>query len=144
MAGIEDAALLHVLYQCSHRLHASGKYRGQGGLLLELLEKGTLTQRELIENTGRSSATLSEQLEGMDKAGYINRSRNQRDRRNIDVSLTPLGRQTALEVKASRIDRAHRLLQSLDEDEKWQLYTLLNKMMSSWENGSSESEAAQK
>ncbi|MDO4354965.1 MAG: MarR family transcriptional regulator [Clostridia bacterium] len=144
MAEIEDVTLLHALYQCSHRLRANGKYRGQGGLLLELMKRGTITQRALIESTGRSSATLSEQLDSMEKVGYINRSRNLRDRRNVDVSLTPLGTQAAMEVKASREERARRLLRTLDGEEKQQLYLLLNKMMSSWENPASESEAVQR
>ena len=52
---------------------------------------GSLTQRELIELTGRRSATLSEQLDGMEKSGLILRSKNAQDKCNIDVILTEQG-----------------------------------------------------
>ena len=52
---------------------------------------GSLTQRELIELTGRRSATLSEQLDDMEKSGLILRSKNAHDKRNIDVILTEQG-----------------------------------------------------
>ena len=52
---------------------------------------GSLTQRELIELTGRRSATLSKQLDDMEKSGLILRSKNAQDKRNIDVTLTEQG-----------------------------------------------------
>lgn len=144
MDKMDDIALLHLFHQCSHRLHAHGKFCGQGRLLIQLLEKGTLTQRELIDITGRRSATLSEQLENMDKAGLVTRSRNEQDQRNVDVSLTPLGQETAKEVQNNRIKRAHVLFSVLTEEEKEQLYHLLYKLLDAWNNLPSESEAVQK
>lgn len=66
----DNLTLLRLLHQCAHRINMSSKYPGQGRLLVLLHKKGTLTQRELIEITQRRSATLSEQLAGMEKSGY--------------------------------------------------------------------------
>lgn len=141
MNNIDDLALLHLFHQCNHRLHTNGKFHGQERLLILLLEQQTLTQRELIDITGRRSATLSEQLENMDKAGYIIRTRNEEDRRNVDVSLTPHGRDTAKYAKEKRIERAHTLFSELNDEEKENLFQLLSKLLLSWETLLAESEA---
>lgn len=140
MKEIDDLSLLHLFYQCSHRLHANGKFRGQGRLLILLLEKGTLTQRELIELTGRRSATLSEQLENLEKNGYITRTRNEQDRRNIDVALTPLGQEAAKNVQKERAERARTCFMELDNDDKAQLFQLLERLLTFWNSISEESE----
>lgn len=144
MDNFDELTLLHLFHQCSHYLHASGKFHGQNRLLILLFEQGTLTQRELITNTGRRSATLSEQLENMEKAGYITRTRNEQDRRNVDVSLTPLGQKAAKDAIAYRAIRANTLFSDLNEEEKAQLSHLLHKLLSLWRELSPESEAAQK
>ena len=91
MENTDDLALLIHFYQCAHKIHHAQKYPGQGRILTLLLENGTMTQRELITITGRRSATLSEQLENMEQAGYITRKRNEQDKRNVDVTLTQTG-----------------------------------------------------
>lgn len=141
MNNIDDFTLLHLFHQCNHRLHTNGKFHGQERLLILLLEQQTLTQRELIDITGRRSATLSEQLENMDKAGYIIRTRNEEDRRNVDVSLTPHGRDAAKYAKEKRIERAHTLFSELNDEEKENLFQLLSKLLLSWETLLAESEA---
>ena len=83
--------LLGMLVQRSYLMQTRKKYRGQGRLLILLHLYGSLTQRELIELTGRRSATLSEQLDDMEKSGLILRSKNAQDKRNIDVILTEQG-----------------------------------------------------
>lgn len=144
MDKIDDLNLLHLFHQCSHHLYANRRSHGQERLLILLLENGTLTQRELIKITQRRSATLSEQLEAMDKAGYITRTRNEQDRRNIDVFLTSRGEAAAKDAQNNRIKRAHTLFSVLDTEDKKQLFYLLHKLLFSWENLLSESEESQK
>lgn len=93
-----------------------------------LHKKGTLTQRELIEITQRRSATLSEQLASMEKSGYITRTKNSLDNRNIDVSLTALGEQAAIEAEQARAELADRVFGTLQKEEKMQLETILLKL----------------
>lgn len=132
MADTLELELLHLFRQAAHRIDTTKKYRGQGWLLSLLSERGTLTQRELIQITGRRSATLSEQLKNMEKSGYVTREKNPRDRRNVDVTLTPLGCQTAERVREERTELASRLFGILDEDEKRQLVSLMQKLMPEW------------
>lgn len=95
MGDIDHLTLLNLFHRCAHQLHHIRKNCGQGRILILLNEKGALTQRELIELTGRRSATLSEQLDCMDKANLITREKNAADKRNVDVQLTAAGKEAA-------------------------------------------------
>ncbi len=123
----DNLTLLRLLHQCAHSLSASEKYRGQGRLLNLLREHGTLTQKELTSLSARRPATLSEQLEKMESAGYLVREKNALDRRNIDVKLTPLGNQAALEASADRQRRAQ-VFDCLSTREKDTLTQILEKL----------------
>lgn len=140
MDTIDDLDLLRLFHRCCHLLHTNGKCHGQERLLIQLLENGSMTQRELIDLTKRRSATLSEQLDNMDKAGYIIRSRNEQDRRNVDISLTPSGLEAAKSARDNRIRRARRLFLELSQEEKRMLSCLMQKLLASWENLDTESE----
>lgn len=132
---MEDATnitLLRLVHQCAHRMHMREKYRGQGWLMILLKNRGTLTQRELGEITGRRSATLSEQLEGMDNAGLITREKSETDRRNVDVTLTPQGYEMACQVETNRAEVAQRLFSVLEDQEKQTLRVLLQKLADAW------------
>lgn len=124
----DNRVLLRLLHQCAHRLSASEKYRGQGRILNLLRENGPMTQRELIECTGRRSATLSEQLEKMEKTGYLTRRKNEQDRRNVDVTLTEAGQAAALEARAER-DRRASVFEGLSPKEREGLEQILEKLL---------------
>ena len=57
-----------------------------------LWQEDGLTQRELSERVGLMGATTAEQLNNMERVGYIVRRRSTEDRRKIQVYLTPMGR----------------------------------------------------
>ena len=124
----DNLTLLRLLHQCAHRLSASEKYRGQGRLLILLQEHGPMTQRQLTELTDRRPATLSEQLEKMERTGYLTRVKNEQDRRNIDLALTPSGYGAALEAKADRERRAQ-VFDRLSPEEKEQLVRILEHLL---------------
>lgn len=119
--------LLRMLYGCAHTLRASGKYRGQGRLLNLLREHGAMTQKELVELTDRRSATLSEQLESMERAGFLTRQKNQKDQRSLVVALTPEGKAAAAEAHAEWLRRAE-AFEGLSQEEKETLAVLLSKV----------------
>jgi DNA-binding MarR family transcriptional regulator len=57
-----------------------------------LWQEDGLTQRELSERVGLMGATTAEQLNNMERAGYIVRRRSTEDRRKIQVYLTTKAR----------------------------------------------------
>ena len=125
--------LLGMLVQSSYLMQTREKYRGQGRLLILLHLHGSLTQRELIELTGRRSATLSEQLDGMEKSGLILRSKNAQDKRNIDVTLTEQGQAAALLAMKNRQAFADALFGAMPPRKKQQLAGLLDSLLHTWD-----------
>lgn len=124
--------LLGAMIQSSYVMQAREKYRGQGRLLILLHIYGALTQRELIELTGRRSATLSEQLDGMERAGLINRCKHAQDRRNVDVTLTPRGETAALQAIGNRQQYADEILGGLSDVRKRQLLDIMDELLAAW------------
>lgn len=132
--------LLGMLVQSSYLMQTKEKFRGQGRLLILLYLNGTLTQRELIERTGRRSATLSEQLEGMERSGLIRRCKNEQDKRNVDVALTEQGRMAAAEAIRNRQAYADKLFDAMPHQQKRQLAELLDGLLHTWNIPISEEE----
>lgn len=132
--------LLGMMLQSSYLMQTREKYRGQGRLLILLHLHGSLTQRDLIELTGRRSATLSEQLEGMEKSGLILRRKNVRDKRNVDVELTEQGEAAAIIAIKNRQSYADELFGDLPRRKKQQLAGLLDTLLHAWDNPMNEEE----
>lgn len=132
--------LLGMLVQSSYLMQTREKYRGQGRLLILLHLYGSLTQRELIELTGRRSATLSEQLDSMEKSGLILRSKNAQDKRNIDVTLTEQGQAAALQAMKNRQAFADALFSAMPLRKKQQLAGLLDSLLHTWDISLNEDE----
>ena len=95
-----------------------------------LNQYGALTQRELIELTGRRSATLSEQLDGMEKSGLISRCKNEQDKRNVDVELTEYGKKAAMQNRQAYADE---LFAAMPQRKKQQLAGLLDSLLHTWD-----------
>lgn len=128
-----NVAIFTLLRQTSHlQLQRVGQFQGQGLILVLLDEHGTLTQRQLSELTQRRSATLSEQLENMEKAGLVAREKNAADKRNIDVALTDKGKLTAKAALEERLEAAEELFSILSNQERLQLHSILKKLSMAW------------
>lgn len=128
----DNLKLLGLFLQCSYKLKIQEKKRGQGRILVLLQDNGQLTQKELTAMTNRKSATLSEQLESMEKSGLIIRHKDMEDKRNICVELTPLGQKTAMSVREKRLDYANELFDSLTDERREALISELEKLVEEW------------
>jgi MarR family transcriptional regulator, organic hydroperoxide resistance regulator len=75
-----------------------------GLAVLHVLLGGPQTQRELAAAVQVEDQTMSRTLERLDRSGYVERRRDDADRRRVVVTLTPTGRETCL--RASDIEVA--------------------------------------
>lgn len=64
--------------------------------VLHVLLTGPLTQRELAAAVQVEDQTMSRTVERLERSQYVERRRNDTDRRRVVVSLTPTGRATCL------------------------------------------------
>jgi len=74
------------------RIAPHGVAPGAWYMLRVLWEEDGLTQRELAARIGIQEPTAVIALRGMERAGWIARSRSVEDRRKMHVHLTPAGR----------------------------------------------------
>ncbi len=74
------------------RIAAHGVSIGQWYFLRALWEEDGLTQRELSHRVGMMEPTTVTALNGMEKRGLVERIRNARDRRKMNIHLTDKGR----------------------------------------------------
>ncbi len=131
--NITNQLLMRQFRQCAHlQYHRHNRFQGQGRILVLLAERGSMTQRDLAEITQRRSATLSEQLELMENAGWIIRQKSSEDRRNVDLCLTEAGKQAAKEAKQEWTQTADLLFSVLSKEEKQQLSLTLELLERTW------------
>ncbi|MBR4501763.1 MAG: MarR family transcriptional regulator [Clostridia bacterium] len=107
-----------------------GTRDGQNRVLSILLEKGTLSQRELMELASIRSASLSELVAKLEMNGYVRRFPNPRDHRSVSVCLTEAGTLAARALMEDRTD----LYDGMTDEELAQLLGILEKLAEKWQS----------
>lgn len=116
-------------------MHASFTSRsGQPHALLRLLANGgTMTQKDLQSGeVPISSAALSETLSKLEASGLVKRERSEKDRRQINVSLTESGREEAKRWVKRKTAFEREAFSVLSDQEKKVLLALLTRVRLHW------------
>jgi len=101
---------------------------GQVPILRLLSENGTMTQRQIAEETRVTPATICGTMKRMEKAGLIRRESNAKDGRVNCISLTEEGRERMTQAKAA-IDQSHaEMLSGFSEEELRTLLGFVSRM----------------
>lgn len=87
--------LLH-RYRISTALSGLNIYRGQPEILGFLLENGECSQKQLAESVGVSAASIATSIKRMCKAGLVERTEDESDRRINRIRITEKGREVFL------------------------------------------------
>ncbi|MDR1300327.1 MAG: MarR family transcriptional regulator [Candidatus Nomurabacteria bacterium] len=115
-----------------HHMHHINRHSnhlfGQEKILTTLLEKGALTQSELMEIADIKAPSLSETLSKLERRRLIKRDNSSDDKRSNIISLTKNGERLAKGHKKFHDKFEKRMFGSLTEDEKEQLAIILEKM----------------
>lgn len=90
--------------------------------------RGGIVQKRLSEIFQVSPQSMSESLSKLENDGFITRSKNQLDKRETIVALTPAGQAHSDRLAQKMRSQAHRFLEPLSGEEKHILYTLLKKL----------------
>ena len=86
-----------------------------------------MTQREIQERLQIQPGSVSELTGKLEMKGFVTRTRDERDRRRVALTLTPEGRRAA----AKRKDVAVRF-DGLTAEERERLADLLEKLIEGW------------
>lgn len=120
--------------------HQGGRKAGQHRILTNLYENGKMTQRELQDIIDIKSGSLSEILNKVESHGYIQRSKNEQDKRLMDLELTNSGKEAAILMNKQQEEFTQQIFVRLNEDEKEQLSMLLGKLLDDWKTSMNELE----
>jgi MarR family transcriptional regulator for hemolysin len=86
------------------------------------------TQLELARSLGIEGPTLTRHLDGMERAGLVERRRDPNDRRAVLVELTDAGRELHTRLRKNVVEFDERLRSGLDQDGLGRLRTLLTRL----------------
>lgn len=98
-----------------------GGKAGQQRIMMRLNNHGPITQKELQDILEISSGALSEILQKMEDSGLILRSKCAEDKRQVNISLTQQGHETALSVEEHYHRTLERTFECLSAEQKNQL-----------------------
>ena len=106
---------------------------GQLRLLALICALDVPTQQRVLEFMQIRPASLSEMMSKLEKGGYIIRSRDENDKRNVVISITEKGYAVNRKNYDKQRNQAMRTFDVLSDEEKDQLYNIMKKLISSLE-----------
>lgn len=111
--------------------------QGRFMVLMLLLEKIGIdechhpsTPAEIADNASVSRATITGLLDGLERDGFINRTPDAEDRRQVVIRLTPAGQEFLESMLPAHFRLITSLMADLSENERKTLVRLLNKVVS--------------
>jgi MarR family 2-MHQ and catechol resistance regulon transcriptional repressor len=81
-----------VLSKIAVHLESEGVTMGQFAVLEALLHLGPMCQHALAEKLLRSEGNMTLVIDNLQKQGWVKRQRQEKDRRMVEIHLTPKGR----------------------------------------------------
>jgi DNA-binding MarR family transcriptional regulator len=132
--GVDELGYLLVQVSKLHRVHAHsaleklGVYRGQNFILTALAEEEGLAQSELADRLLVRPPTISNSLERMEAAGWIERRPDPGDRRISRVYLTEAGRALQDTVVSLWHDLEAQTFAGLTPDQRDSLWQMLGQI----------------
>lgn len=129
----EDEKLIHNLRRCGHYLRHHTEEKGSQRRVLFLLRRnGAMTQKDLLDAMGVRAGSLSELLSKLETRGCIAREKSEADKRNYNVSITPVGLDTLEELQQQYHASMAELLSGFPEEDKKALNALLEQLQATW------------
>lgn len=128
------AHIVDMLGAAGHYIHVNGGGRsGRQPIICTLLKHdGQMSQRDLMRKFDLKAGSLSEILSKLEKDGLIERTRDEADRRQLNVSLTEAGRESAEHEQARRENFRAKAFTCISEEEREQLEDLLSRINTHW------------
>lgn len=124
-----QSAFSRLMRSFGQRLAAEGGLTGPQFFLLSFLaQQKSATVSQLAEALHVKPSSITVMLDRLENSGLIVRSREQQDRRVVQISLSVAGRQVLEEARQKRRQLLKGYLSKLDEEEQQFLLAILEKM----------------
>lgn len=125
----QDEELNRLLRRCGHVLYHQTHHCQQDAVLLLLAKQGAMNQKEIQKHLSTKAGSVSELISKLENKGFLQRSRDEQDKRRVVLSLTEKG---LLAAKIHEDRPAEHLFDVFTAEEKAQLIGLLDKLHTSW------------
>lgn len=106
---------------------------GRDRALRILYDSGTITQKAFADKMNIRPPSASDILSKMESENLITRTCHDDDKRNINVTLTELGKKTTEDVLIKQQEAVKQMMLSLTSEELTTLETLMNKLLADWD-----------
>ena len=117
-----------LLTRLGHCGSLHGLTTSQFGVLEALYHLGSLSQSELGEKLLRSGGNITLVIDNLEKQGLVQRQRDAKDRRLVNVSLTPAGEALISRVFPEHLNAILAEMSALSPQEQEQLGRLCRKL----------------
>ena len=99
------------------------------GILLHMIDEGTLTQSQIAKHLHISKATLSVRIKRLEEAGYIKRQITSGDHRKYALSITKQGEEECQKVAKAMDHLVRKMIRSLSIDDYNEIMQILHTMI---------------
>jgi len=109
--------LLHRSHHHQNKINNKESFRGQGKVLLMIHQHAGISQRDLSQILAVRSQSLGETLLKLEHNGFVIRKANEKDKRVMNVFLTPEG-ETAAKFMGESMQKSSEIFDCLTDEEK--------------------------
>ncbi len=109
--------LLHLNRHLRREVHTSGVSAGQLSLLGAICDNPNIGVAELAAREGTSMPSVSSHIDRLEASGLVTRRQAERDRRRVDLEVTPEGLRVLRVIRSKRTAWLSARLETLDQDD---------------------------
>lgn len=102
-----------------------GISRQQFDVLCIIYEKGQVTMGELCKEISSACSTATDLADKLEKAGYVERIREKRDRRVVRLSILPKGEKLIKKVTERRAETLSLIMDTFDQEDRMKMISFL-------------------
>lgn len=117
-----------VLSKIATHLESEGVTQGQFAVLEALLHLGPMCQHALAKKLLRSGGNMTLVVDNLQKQGWVKRVRQEKDRRMVQIHLTPKGRRLITRIFPEHAKAIARVMGELTPAEQEELRRIARKL----------------
>jgi DNA-binding MarR family transcriptional regulator len=91
--------------------------------------EGHISATRLSSEIGHDMGALTRVVDELERRGYVKRERSRRDRRAVEIAITPAGRQQAQDARRVLVELLNQLVAPFTSEEVDTLISLLHRLM---------------
>ena len=97
-------------------------------VLINLARQEHMSATQLSAQVGHDMGALTRVVDELERLGFVRRERSRRDRRGVEIAITPAGRREALGAKRVMVELLNRLVEPFADREIDMLLALLQRL----------------